>query len=117
MAKAPTTRRVFTLGEARALLPKVKNITAEAARQAKALVDAMDDLEETDPKRLQLGAEMKAMVDGWAERLRVMGLEAKGLWLVDFDNGEGYYCWSYPEEALAHYHGYEDGFAGRIKIM
>jgi hypothetical protein len=36
---------------------------------------------------------------------------------VDFDNGEGYYCWSYPEPAITHYHGYEEGFAGRISIQ
>ena len=46
-----------------------------------------------------------------------MGLEVKGLWLVDFDNGEGYYCWKYPESVVCHYHGYEDGFAGRMKIV
>ncbi len=46
-----------------------------------------------------------------------LGLEAKGLWLVDFDNGEGYYCWCYPEETVAHYHGYEDGFRGRTRIQ
>ena len=47
----------------------------------------------------------------------LQGLEAKGLWLVDFDNGEGYYCWSYPESSITHYHGYDDGFAGRISIQ
>ena len=46
-----------------------------------------------------------------------LGLEAKGLWLVDFDNGEGYYCWSYPEPTIAHYHTYDAGFAGRITIQ
>ena len=30
--------------------------------------------------------------------------------------GEGYYCWSYPEETIGHYHGYDEGFAGRIPI-
>ena len=49
-------------------------------------------------------------MDGWAGEVQSLGLEAKGLWLVDFDNGEGYYCWCYPEETVAHYHGYADGF-------
>ncbi len=49
--------------------------------------------------------------------MRALGLEAKGLWLVDFDNGDGYYCWSYPEPAITHYHGYGDGFGGRISIQ
>jgi hypothetical protein len=108
---------IFTLTEARELLPVVRDATADAVRQAEALADAIDNLEEDDPQRPALGAELKAIVDDWAERIREMGLEAKGLWLVDFDNGEGYYCWKHPEASLLHYHGYEEGFAGRMKIV
>ena len=43
-----------------------------------------------------------------------MGLEIKGLWLVDFDSGAGYYCWKYPESSLGHFHGYDEGFSGRV---
>lgn len=117
MDGAAATRRVFTFNEARDLLPAVRKITAEAVRRAEAVAEAMDDLEEADPRRRRLGAELKLIVDGWAERLQGMGLEAKGLWLVDFDNGDGYYCWCYPEESLSHYHGYQEGFAGRMKIV
>jgi hypothetical protein len=46
-----------------------------------------------------------------------MGIEVKGLWLIDFDNGSGYYCWRYPEESLQFYHSYEDGFRGRMRIQ
>ena len=56
------------------------------------------------------------IVNGWADEVRALGVEVKGLWLVDFDNGEGYYCWKYPEDTVGHYHGYEEGFAGRISI-
>ena len=52
-----------------------------------------------------------------APEVTTLGVEIKGLWLVDFDNGSGYYCWQHPEPSLSHYHGYEDGFAGRMKIM
>jgi len=31
------------------------------------------------------------------EAMMRRGLEVKGLWLVDFDNGSGYYCWRYPK--------------------
>jgi hypothetical protein len=108
---------VFTLTEARELLPVVQEMTADAVRQAEALADAMDDLADDDPQRTVLGGELKIVVDDWAERIRTMGLEAKGLWLVDFDNGEGYYCWQHPEASLSHYHGYDEGFAGRMKIV
>jgi hypothetical protein len=108
---------IFTLTEAIELLPSVRKMTTEAVRQSEVLVDAMDDIAEDDPQRSILGAELKTVVDNWAARIRDMGLEAKGPWLVDFDNGEGYYCWQHPEPALSHYHGYDDGFAGRMKIV
>ena len=116
MTNEPASRR-FTLDEARQLLPSVREMTAEAARQAEAVADAIDDIDEDDPQRTILGAELKLIVDGWGEQIRAMGLEAKGLWLVDFDNGEGYYCWRHPEPSLSHYHGYVEGFAGRMKIQ
>ena len=53
----------------------------------------------------------------WAEAVQDLGAEAKGLWLVDFDAGNGYYCWKHPEPTVSHYHGYDDGFAGRMKIV
>ena len=110
-------RRVFTLTQARGLLPSVRQMTSEAVRQAEELADALDDIGRDDPQRSRLGAELKMVVDDWAARIREMGLEAKGLWLVDFDNGEGYYCWQHPEASLSHYHGYDEGFAGRMKIV
>jgi hypothetical protein len=108
---------IFSLAEARELLPVVQDVTADAARQAEALAGALEELPEHDPQRTALGHELKTVIDDWATRIRAMGLEAKGLWLVDFDNGEGYYCWAHPETSLSHYHGYEDGFAGRMKIV
>ena len=92
-------------------------MTAEAVRQAEAVADAMDGIADDDPQRTILGAELKVIVDHWSARIRDMGLEAKGLWLVDFDNGEGYYCWQHPEPSVSHYHGYEEGFEGRMKIV
>jgi hypothetical protein len=55
-------------------------------------------------------------VVGWTRGLQALGVEVKGLWLADFDNGAGYYCWRYPEAGLEYYHSYEEGFRGRIRI-
>ena len=117
MSDTTASRRLFTLTQARALLPSVKEMTAEAVRQTEALAEALDDIDEDDPQHAVLGAELKIVVDEWTARIREMGLEAKGLWLVDFDNGEGYYCWQHPEPSVSHYHGYDEGFAGRMKIV
>ena len=111
------TRPIFSLDEARALLPQVKLLTADAVIRAEAILSELQQLSEADPVREQLATALRDIVDNWAVALRSLGLEAKGLWLVDFDNGEGYYCWRYPEPVISHYHGYEDGFGGRIPIQ
>ncbi len=117
MGPGPSERQIFTLQDAQALLPAVQQLTAEAVGRAESLADRISGLSETDPERARLAADLNEIVGGWASRLRSMGAEVKGLWLVDFDNGQGYYCWSYPEEILAHYHDYDDGFDGRMKIV
>ena len=111
------TPAIFTLQQARELLPHVKHLTAEAVRRSETLAAQLHGLAEDDPQHVSLSATLREVVDGWAEQVRALGLEAKGLWLVDFDNGEGYYCWSYPEPTIAHYHGYADGFSGRMTIQ
>ena len=52
-----------------------------------------------------------------AREMEALGLEVKGLWLVDFDSGGGFYCWRWPEPALAHFHTYDEGFDGRTPIQ
>ena len=59
----------------------------------------------------------RELVAKWARELTDLGLEIKGLWLVDFDSGAGYYCWKYPEKDLGHFHSYEEGFAGRVPLQ
>jgi regulator of sirC expression with transglutaminase-like and TPR domain len=96
-------RRTFTLEEARALLPRVRELTAEAVSQYSRLPGEQEKERET-------------IVRAWAEEIQSLGIEVKGIWLVDFDSGAGYYCWKYPEAALDHFHGYEEGFAGRLPL-
>lgn len=108
---------IFSLEQARAILPQVKHVTADAVRRAESLASQLHGLPEDDPEHASLSAALHQVVNGWVEQVQLLGVEAKGLWLVDFDNGEGYYCWSYPEPTIAHYHTYDDGFAGRITIQ
>jgi hypothetical protein len=107
---------IFSLDEAKALLPRVKHVTANAVRQAERLAEQLKGVSADQPEHTVLSEELQEVVKGWADELQSLGVEPKGLWLVDFDNGEGYYCWCYPEDGITHYHGYTDGFAGRMKI-
>ncbi len=97
-------RRIFTLEEARALLPRVRELTSEAVARFGSLPGTLE-------------RERRAVVEGWVSELESLGCEIKGLWLVDFDSGGGYYCWKYPEPAIDHFHGYEEGFSGRLALQ
>jgi regulator of sirC expression with transglutaminase-like and TPR domain len=97
-------RRTFTLEEARALLPQVKDLTSEAVMRYGQLSS-------------ELESERETVVRDWMREVSALGLEIKGLWLVDFDSGAGYYCWKYPEPSLNHFHGYEEGFGGRLSLQ
>jgi hypothetical protein len=99
---------VFSYHEAKTLLPQVRQATEEAYRRVEGLAASGDPgaREQAD-----------AVVEAWAQGLHAHGLEIKGLWLVDFDNGSGYYCWRYPEERLEFYHSYDEGFGGRMRIQ
>lgn len=98
-------KKTFTYEDAAALLPEVQRVTAEAVRE-------VDSLGGEATREVA-----QAIVTQWAEAIVSLGIEVKGLWLVDFDNGSGYYCWRYPEESLQYFHGYEDGFGGRVKLQ
>ena len=113
----PESRPIFSLQQARELLPQVKHLTADAVRRAESIAGQLQGLADDGPERVALSESLRDVANAWAEQVRALGAEAKGLWLVDFDNGEGYYCWCYPEETIAHYHGYEEGFAGRMRIQ
>jgi hypothetical protein len=113
----PGSRRRFSLEDASALLPTVREVTDGAVRACERVVRRMDKLSPDDPAHARLGASLSGIVERWAAEVEAHGAEVKGLWLVDFDNGEGYYCWRHPEPHITHYHGYDEGFAGRISIV
>ncbi len=111
-----SAKRTFTYDEALASFPTVSRMTTVAVRQVEALLNQVSSRSEMEQRRQDLESAYQQIVDTWTEAVVALGCEVKGLWLVDWDNGAGYYCWQYPEETLSHFHGYEDGFAGRVPI-
>lgn len=97
----------FTLKEAQTLLPIVKRITEEAVTQVEQLERRRPDSEQ----------ELNRIVNRWSDKIFKLGAEPKGLWLVDFDNGAGCYCWRHPEDEVCFYHTYEGGFNARQPIL
>ena len=105
-----TEKRLFTYAEAKALLPRVQQLTDDAYGRVERLLSS-------GAQKPHTREQAQSIVNAWATEMGSMGLDIKGLWLVDFDNGGGYYCWKHPEPSLDYYHTYDEGFTGRVRIQ
>ena len=108
--------RIFTYEEALDTFPFVRDLTASAVQGVQALYSRIQSQEELERRREELEAATNSIVESWAEEIHTLGCEVKGLSLVDWDCGDGYYCWKYPEDSISFFHGYKDGFQGRVPL-
>lgn len=109
--------RFFKLHQAQELLPLVYRVTEDSAREVRYLMACIDALPDKKSNRaLEIQDQINSIIEKWQNKLERLGAKPKGLWLADFDNGDGYFCWKFPETAILHKHGYQDGFTGRILI-
>lgn len=110
-------RQVFSLEEAEALLPVVLRITRQYSAKVQQMIQRIDAVQD---KNMDVATEIEDQVNDivheWQQKMEKLGIHPKGLWLADFDSGDGYYCWKFPEEKIEYWHRYSDGFSGRIKL-
>ncbi len=110
-------KRQWSLEGARTLLGEVRERTGRAVDQVNDLLKERERLAPDSAERSESDARIRTAVSRWVRSMEALGVEVKGLWLIDFDNGRGYYFWRWPEEDLAYFHGYDEGFGGRIRIQ
>lgn len=109
--------RVFSLSEAQEIIPIINKITKTYSQQVEALIRQIDSLgENNETLTISLEKKVNELVEAWQTKVEKLGGLTRGLWLADFDSGDGYYCWKFPEERIEFWHGYSEGFSGRIKI-
>ena len=108
-------KRFFTLDEARELLPVIRRVT-RSAKDDLGLLSTQGKYLADKKKRAVIELQIQSVIQNWLQKVQKLGCEAKGMGLVDFDSGEGYYCWHYPESDIQYFHNYSDGFSNRVKI-
>lgn len=123
--------RLFTLAEARALLPVLRPILLALQASHRMLHDARRDLSELTPEMrsngsAKLARELEDVVTGAVEALRagIARIEELGVELKDIQSGlvdfpaqrEGrvvYLCWRVDEADIGYWHELDAGAAGR----
>jgi hypothetical protein len=110
-------KQIFNLNEAQNLLPIIYRITDVAQKEVKLLANRVEAIKKTNIVRAsEIETEINFIVEKWQDKVEKLGAKPKGLWLADFDKGDGYYCWKFPETQIAFWHGYNDGFSGRLSV-
>lgn len=109
---------VFSLSEATKLLPVICRITAEASRSVQRLVDCLDAMDCDGEDLVQATEdEINRQIQSWQTKVEKLGAHPKGLWVVDFDFGRGYYCWKFPEKEILYWRGPSQSFSQRTRIQ
>ncbi len=110
-------RQVFTTENARFLSRVVYRFTQRYAKKVDQLIEKIESQKNlTDEQILHLEEEINSLISEWQKKVEKLGAIPKGLWLVDFDAGDGYFCWKYPEAEVSHWHRYNDGFTKRVHL-
>ena len=110
-------KKVFTHDEVSQLLPLIYRLTEESQGEVKKIINFIDAHKDKKSRTgIELEARLNEIVTRWQIKIEKLGGEPKGLWLADFDSGDGYFCWKFPENEICYWHGYQDGFTGRMMI-
>lgn len=111
-------KRVFSVSDAKTILPVIYKFTESSSR---AVIQLIEKLELARAKNDQssvesIDIEINSLIDQWQAKVEKLGATPKGMWIADFDAGNGYFCWKFPERDIRFWHGYQDGYQGRVLI-
>lgn len=108
--------KLFNLAEARALLPLVRTITEYHQAELGPIQLRLNKILSNDPRRPVIELEYEQVVSRWRSKVEQLGPQVFGLWVVEFDVGEGVLCWRYPEFSLNYFRAAGKPFSERVKL-
>ncbi len=109
------SKTVFSLAETNDLLFVVNKITLKYQERLNMTLTRIEQ-EGNHNTKAHLKMEAQTIIDEWNKKIKKLGAKPSGVWNADFDFGEGYYCWKFPEKTISHWHGYTEGFSNRKPV-
>jgi hypothetical protein len=110
-------RAFFTIQEAQQVLPIIFKLTKKYSEEVTALMERLSSLDsEKNGLEDKIEAQVNQLIQTWQNKMSKLGALPKGLWLLDFDSGDGYFCWKFPERQIHFWHHYQDGFSKRLSV-
>ena len=113
---SPADSKLYVLSEASELLPVVRKVTENAYRRLSRLDERLELMLLCDPRRTAIADEYENIVRKWIASITRLGAIPNGLWRVDFDTGEGYLCWRFPELKIGYFRDYDCEFDDRMSV-
>jgi hypothetical protein len=98
--------RTFSQEEAENLLPYVRRITASAAAEAEKITDQLRFIPRDEPIFNRLSTDLDLVIRRWAIKIKKLGLRPSGIWIVDFDAGEGWFSWRLGDESVSFFNAH-----------
>ncbi len=108
--------KLFSLKEAQDMLPVIKKITQAHSEQLEPLQSRLDRMLSNDPRRAVYEREYEQQVSMWRGKIERLGAAAAGLWIVEFNVGDGALNWRYPELRIAYFRPQRDTIRQKLNI-
>jgi len=105
--------KLFNLAEAKALYPLVRTITEKHQAKLAPLQARLNKMLSNDPRRISLERDFENIVSQWRAKVELLGVQVAGLWIAEFDVGDGFLCWRYPELSLNYFRALDADFSDR----
>ena len=108
--------KIFNLSEARELLPLIRSVTKSYRGELEPVQDRLNKMLSNDPRRALVEQEFEHLVSRWKDKVEQLGASVYGLWVVEFDVGEGHLIWRYPEHGINFFRESNTNYTEKIRL-
>jgi len=108
--------KLYNLREARELFGLVHSVTEDQNDQLAPVQARLNKMLANDPRRKVYEKDYERIVEQWSNKIQLLGARVSGLWMVEFDVGEGSLAWRYPELSLNYFLPHGTSFSERVVL-